>query len=97
MCDFEGTVCDWTQLVTDELDWQAVQGMTRTPWTGPARDHTTGLSTGESLTALLPSSSVSLGHSRQELITFIVVLALTQLCLTQSLIICNLLSAGFFV
>ncbi|XP_022096408.1 MAM and LDL-receptor class A domain-containing protein 1-like [Acanthaster planci] len=60
MCNFEGTICDWTQLVTDELDWQAQQGMTRTPWTGPARDHTTGLSTGTYL--VLETTGASNGN-----------------------------------
>ncbi|KAJ8050465.1 MAM and LDL-receptor class A domain-containing protein 2 [Holothuria leucospilota] len=45
-CDFERGICDWEQIHTDELDWDLEQGLTRTPWTGPAMDHTTGLDSG---------------------------------------------------
>ncbi|XP_033638977.1 MAM and LDL-receptor class A domain-containing protein 1-like [Asterias rubens] len=55
ICDFENALCGWNQLDIDELDWRLGQGQTRTPWTGPARDHTTGLSTGTYL--YLESSS----------------------------------------
>lgn len=46
-CTFERGICEWEQLHTDELDWHTRQGMTRTPWTGPAMDHTTGTTVGE--------------------------------------------------
>ncbi|XP_041467546.1 MAM and LDL-receptor class A domain-containing protein 1-like [Lytechinus variegatus] len=45
-CSFENGICSWTQLTTDEYDWRYYSGITRTPWTGPARDHTTGLPAG---------------------------------------------------
>eukprot|EP00057_Strongylocentrotus_purpuratus_P017999 XP_011672473.1 PREDICTED: MAM and LDL-receptor class A domain-containing protein 1-like [Strongylocentrotus purpuratus] len=45
-CSFEKGICSWNQITTDELDWRHYSGITRTPWTGPARDHTTGLPAG---------------------------------------------------
>ncbi|XP_071851180.1 MAM and LDL-receptor class A domain-containing protein 1-like isoform X5 [Apostichopus japonicus] len=45
-CTFEHGICEWEQLHTDELDWDLEQGLTRTPWTGPAYDHTTSTNTG---------------------------------------------------
>lgn len=46
-CTFEHGICEWEQLHTDELDWDLEQGLTRTPWTGPAYDHTTSTNTGK--------------------------------------------------
>ncbi|XP_025084894.1 MAM and LDL-receptor class A domain-containing protein 2-like isoform X1 [Pomacea canaliculata] len=46
MCDFEHSLCDWAQDVTDDFDWVIMSGQTPTPETGPFRDHTTGLVTG---------------------------------------------------
>eukprot|EP00057_Strongylocentrotus_purpuratus_P018006 XP_011672480.1 PREDICTED: MAM and LDL-receptor class A domain-containing protein 2 [Strongylocentrotus purpuratus] len=45
-CNFESGICTWSQLLTDELDWRHFAGLTRTPFTGPSRDHTTGLVSG---------------------------------------------------
>ncbi|XP_022097778.1 MAM and LDL-receptor class A domain-containing protein 1-like isoform X1 [Acanthaster planci] len=46
LCDFESGICDWRQLTNDELDWRTYSGITPTEWTGPTRDHTSGLSSG---------------------------------------------------
>ena len=48
-CDFELGICDWTQLPNDELEWDLFKGITPTDWTGPTRDHTTGLSSGKEI------------------------------------------------
>ncbi|XP_030849653.1 MAM and LDL-receptor class A domain-containing protein 2 [Strongylocentrotus purpuratus] len=45
-CDFETGICSWEQLRNDELDWFRFAGITPSSWTGPTRDHTTGLETG---------------------------------------------------
>nr|XP_054757008.1 MAM and LDL-receptor class A domain-containing protein 2-like [Lytechinus pictus] len=45
-CDFETGICSWEQLGNDELDWYRFAGITPSSWTGPTRDHTTGLETG---------------------------------------------------
>ncbi|XP_071486324.1 MAM and LDL-receptor class A domain-containing protein 1-like [Diadema antillarum] len=45
-CDFEAGICGWEQLTNDELDWYRFAGISPSSWTGPTRDHTTGLETG---------------------------------------------------
>ncbi|XP_071956933.1 MAM and LDL-receptor class A domain-containing protein 1-like [Antedon mediterranea] len=49
MCDFEQGFCTWQQLLNDELDWYGYTGITPTDYTGPTRDHTTGLESGRYL------------------------------------------------
>ncbi|XP_072014818.1 MAM and LDL-receptor class A domain-containing protein 1-like [Amphiura filiformis] len=69
-CDFEFGICNWEQLLNDELDWNLLKGITPTDWTGPTRDHTTGLSSGTYL--YLESSSPRLQGDRARLGSFII-------------------------
>nr|XP_048720352.1 IgGFc-binding protein-like [Caretta caretta] len=41
-CSFDTDFCDWTQSVSDSLDWKRHRGPTSSPNTGPSYDHTTG-------------------------------------------------------
>ncbi|KAG7319736.1 hypothetical protein KOW79_016879 [Hemibagrus wyckioides] len=41
-CNFENSLCTWTQMLTDVFDWTRHNGSTPTPKTGPLSDHTTG-------------------------------------------------------
>ncbi|XP_077978885.1 MAM and LDL-receptor class A domain-containing protein 1-like [Glandiceps talaboti] len=41
-CDFELSVCGWTQASDDIFDFERHQGGTGSPHTGPSVDHTTG-------------------------------------------------------
>ncbi|XP_077978861.1 MAM and LDL-receptor class A domain-containing protein 1-like [Glandiceps talaboti] len=40
-CDFEQSMCTWTQELTDDFDWTRKTGATYTTGTGPSYDHTT--------------------------------------------------------
>ena len=46
MCNFEQSLCDWSQDQGDDLDWSRKHGPTSSAHTGPSRDHTTGLTSG---------------------------------------------------
>ncbi|XP_035827614.1 MAM and LDL-receptor class A domain-containing protein 1-like [Aplysia californica] len=39
-CNFDGGLCGWTQLTTDNKDWIRHQGTTNSYGTGPSSDHT---------------------------------------------------------
>ncbi|XP_060761381.1 MAM and LDL-receptor class A domain-containing protein 1-like [Neoarius graeffei] len=41
-CNFDNSLCTWSQLATDVFDWTRQQGSTPTSMTGPSFDHTTG-------------------------------------------------------
>ncbi|KAK5859922.1 hypothetical protein PBY51_021438 [Eleginops maclovinus] len=41
-CNYERDLCQWTQLLTDVIDWTRHSGSTPTIMTGPSSDHTTG-------------------------------------------------------
>ena len=41
-CDFEVSLCSWTQARDDGFDWSRYQGSTPSVDTGPSGDHTTG-------------------------------------------------------
>ncbi|XP_075794395.1 IgGFc-binding protein-like isoform X3 [Pelodiscus sinensis] len=41
-CSFDDGFCDWTQSISDTLDWKRHRGPTDSPNTGPSYDHTTG-------------------------------------------------------
>ncbi|RDD40324.1 MAM and LDL-receptor class A domain-containing protein 2 [Trichoplax sp. H2] len=46
MCNFEKSLCGWTQLKSDNFDWTKHSGTTISSGTGPVADHTTGTSSG---------------------------------------------------
>ncbi|XP_048242500.1 MAM and LDL-receptor class A domain-containing protein 2-like [Haliotis rufescens] len=39
-CDFERSICMWTQLKDDDFDWSRRSGQTPSAQTGPSKDHT---------------------------------------------------------
>lgn len=41
-CNFDNSLCTWTQLLTDVFNWTRHRGPTPTSMTGPLSDHTTG-------------------------------------------------------
>uniref|UniRef100_A0A3B5B1N6 Zonadhesin-like n=1 Tax=Stegastes partitus TaxID=144197 RepID=A0A3B5B1N6_9TELE len=41
-CSFDGSLCNWNQMVTDAFDWTWQNGSTPTLMTGPSADHTGG-------------------------------------------------------
>ncbi|XP_071104753.1 MAM and LDL-receptor class A domain-containing protein 1-like [Haliotis cracherodii] len=45
-CDFETSLCSWTQDKGDNFDWTRSNGQTSSVETGPSRDHTRGTSLG---------------------------------------------------
>ena len=48
-CDFEDSICGWTQDPKDNFDWTRFRGNTPSSFTGPDHDHTKGDSTGHYL------------------------------------------------
>ncbi|TKS79904.1 LDL-receptor class A domain-containing protein 2 Skeletal organic matrix MAM and [Collichthys lucidus] len=42
-CNFDSSLCNWNQMVTDAFDWTWQSGSTPTMMTGPSSDHTTGV------------------------------------------------------
>ncbi|TMS09688.1 MAM and LDL-receptor class A domain-containing protein 2 [Larimichthys crocea] len=42
-CNFDNSLCNWNQMVTDAFDWTWQSGSTPTMMTGPSSDHTTGV------------------------------------------------------
>ena len=48
-CNFERSLCRWTQLPDDDFDWTRNQGSTASYGTGPMFDHTVGTSAGNVL------------------------------------------------
>lgn len=45
-CNFERSICSWTQDKLDKFDWTRANGHTSTYGTGPSRDHTRGTASG---------------------------------------------------
>lgn len=45
-CDFENGFCNWKNDLNEQLKWILNKGPTPTYYTGPSRDHTTGLASG---------------------------------------------------
>ncbi len=66
LCDFETGICDWLQLTNDELDWRTYRGITPTEWTGPTRDHTTGLASGKDIQINIRVRDVRLFYSNNK-------------------------------
>ncbi|XP_062522144.1 MAM and LDL-receptor class A domain-containing protein 2-like isoform X2 [Corticium candelabrum] len=48
-CDFESSMCDWTNIHGDDFNWLPKGGQTPSSNTGPVADHTTGASHGRYL------------------------------------------------
>eukprot|EP00058_Branchiostoma_floridae_P027396 XP_002612887.1 hypothetical protein BRAFLDRAFT_227876 [Branchiostoma floridae] len=46
MCAFERDLCDWTQMLSDDFDWNRHRGHTSSDNTGPQVDHTSGTTNG---------------------------------------------------
>lgn len=45
-CDFETSLCSWSQDKTDNFDWTRANDHTASYGTGPSRDHTRGTALG---------------------------------------------------
>lgn len=41
-CNFESGLCGWQQGKSDDFNWKRFKGLTKTAYSGPMRDHTTG-------------------------------------------------------
>jgi hypothetical protein len=58
-CDFEDSICQWTQDKSDDFGWTRNQAFTSSKGTGPLTDHTKDLGNGYILLAEVPSPSLS--------------------------------------
>ncbi|XP_055357879.1 LOW QUALITY PROTEIN: MAM and LDL-receptor class A domain-containing protein 2-like [Paramacrobiotus metropolitanus] len=62
-CDFDDDFCDWTQDAGDNFDWLRTNYRTLSGYTGPIRDHTTGLRNGGFIYASSTFYNISSGWS----------------------------------
>ncbi|KAJ0058726.1 hypothetical protein NL108_000437, partial [Boleophthalmus pectinirostris] len=60
-CNFDQSLCNWNQMMTDAFDWTWLSGSTPTLMTGPSADHTGGKICGHYL--YIEASSVTYGDT----------------------------------
>jgi hypothetical protein len=58
-CNFEDSICQWTQDKSDDFGWTRNQAFASLKGTGPLTDHTKDLGNGYILLAEVPSPSLS--------------------------------------